>query len=85
MEITQLRLSRMATNSRGAKSLAEKIGMSYPLLSSVERRAAACPEKWRSTLSDVLGIPADLLFDRWGIAKPASRLPSDSQDGSIEG
>ena len=72
INVTQLRFSRMARDRRGAKYLAEKIGMNSALLSAVERGHARCPEKWQGILSASVGVPVEALFDEAGMAKPAS-------------
>jgi hypothetical protein len=75
LEITQLRLSRMAFDRGGVKGLAARLGMNHALLSAVERAEAKCPERWRPLLSEAVKVPVELLFNDRGMALPASKIP----------
>lgn len=50
-------------------ALARRLGVGKVTFSDWERGKRPCPEHLRARLADVLGVPADVVFDEKGVAR----------------
>lgn len=54
-------------------SLAQRIGLNQTQLSTYENGLMRVPEKWRSPIAELLGVPEEELFDARGFAKEIAK------------